>query len=177
MDLKFQVQLKIQRPVAEVFDGVVNPGKLSGYFVQKSSGPLREGTTVQWTFAEVPGDHDIVVRRVVVNEKIVFEWAAAEGAFWPMHAGLFERQKPLSDRSVLELARERGLRPSSLEPAWSAHTFIPSVKEDFLGGIKSGVRGTPSFFINGVRYVGPTIVESLTEALQQALRRASDSRT
>jgi uncharacterized protein YndB with AHSA1/START domain len=81
MDLKFQVQLKIQRPVAEVFDGVVNPGKLSGYFVQKSSGPLREGTTVQWTFAEVPGDHDIVVRRVVANEKIVFEWAAAEGGY------------------------------------------------------------------------------------------------
>ena len=53
MDLKFQVQVKIQRPVAEVFDGVVNPKKLSGYFVQKASGPLREGTTVQWTFAEV----------------------------------------------------------------------------------------------------------------------------
>ncbi len=81
MDLKFQVQLKIQRPVAEVFDGVVNPAKLSGYFVQKSSGPLREGTTVQWTFAEVPGDHDIVVRRVVANETIVFEWAAAEGGY------------------------------------------------------------------------------------------------
>ena len=62
MDLKFQVQLKIQRPVAEVFDGVVNPAKLNGYFVQKASGPLREGTTVQWTFAEVPGDHDVVVR-------------------------------------------------------------------------------------------------------------------
>ena len=81
MDLKFQVQLKIQRPVAEVFDGVVNPGKLSGYFVQKTSGPLREGTTVQWTFAEMPGDHDIVVRRVVANEKIVFGWAAAEGGY------------------------------------------------------------------------------------------------
>ena len=81
MDLKFQVQLKIRRPVAEVFEGVVNPGKLSGYFVQKSSGPLREGTTVKWTFAEVPGDHDVVVRRVVANEQIVFEWAAAEGGY------------------------------------------------------------------------------------------------
>jgi uncharacterized protein YndB with AHSA1/START domain len=81
MDLKFQVQLKIQRPVADVFDGVVNPAKLSGYFVQKASGPLREGTTVQWTFAEVPGDHDIVVRKVVVNERIVFEWAASEGGY------------------------------------------------------------------------------------------------
>lgn len=81
MEFKFQVQLKIQRPVADVFDGVVNPGKLSGYFVQKSSGPLREGTTVQWTFAEVPGDHDVVVRQVVPNERIVFEWAAADGDY------------------------------------------------------------------------------------------------
>ena len=81
MDLKFQVQVKIQRPVAEVFDGVVNPAKLSGYFVQKASGPLREGTTVQWTFAEVPGDHDVVVRQVVANDRIVFEWGAAEGGY------------------------------------------------------------------------------------------------
>lgn len=96
MDLKFQVQLKIQRPVAEVFDGVVNPAKLSGYFVQKSSGPLREGTTVQWTFAEVPGEHDVVVRQVVPNERIVFEWASAsesgarttvEMQFVPLDAG------------------------------------------------------------------------------------------
>src|SRR5688500_15011815 len=81
MDLKFQVQVKSQRPVAEVFDGVVNPAKLSGYFVQKASGPMREGTTVQWTFAEVPGDHDIVVRQVVANDRIVFEWGAAEGGY------------------------------------------------------------------------------------------------
>jgi len=81
MDLKFQVQVKIQRPVAEVFDGVVNPAKLSGYFVQKASGPMREGTTVQWTFAEVPGDHDVVVRQVVANDRIVFEWGAAEGGY------------------------------------------------------------------------------------------------
>jgi uncharacterized protein YndB with AHSA1/START domain len=81
MDLKFQVQLKILRPVAEVFDGVVNPQKLGGYFVQKASAALREGTTVKWTFAEVPGEHDVVVRTVVPNEKIVFEWASAEGGY------------------------------------------------------------------------------------------------
>jgi uncharacterized protein YndB with AHSA1/START domain len=79
MEPRFQVQLKIRRPAAEVFDGVVNPSKLSGYFVQRASGPLVEGSTVKWTFAEVPGEHDIVVRRIVPNEKIVFEWAAADG--------------------------------------------------------------------------------------------------
>lgn len=77
----FQVQLKIQRPVAEVFQGVVDPGKLSGYFVQKSSGPLVAGATVQWTFSEVPGDHDVVVHTVVPNERIVLEWGAEDGLY------------------------------------------------------------------------------------------------
>ena len=40
MTLKFQVQLKIRKPAAEVFEAVVNPAKLSGYFIQTSTGPL-----------------------------------------------------------------------------------------------------------------------------------------
>jgi uncharacterized protein YndB with AHSA1/START domain len=67
MALKFQVQLKIQKPVAEVFDGVANPEKLSGYFVQYASGPLAQGTTVKWKFPEFPGEHDVVVREVIKN--------------------------------------------------------------------------------------------------------------
>jgi uncharacterized protein YndB with AHSA1/START domain len=74
MTLKFQVQLKIRKPVAEVFEAVVNPAKLSGYFVQSSSGPLAEGTTVQWSFAEAPGPFDVVVSEVVKNKRIVFQW-------------------------------------------------------------------------------------------------------
>jgi uncharacterized protein YndB with AHSA1/START domain len=81
MELKFQVQLKIQKPVAEVFDAVVNPKKLSGYFVQAASGPLVAGTTVKWKFAEVPGEHDVVVRQVSQDERIVFEWEASEGGY------------------------------------------------------------------------------------------------
>ncbi|MCP3098530.1 SRPBCC domain-containing protein [Myxococcus sp. K15C18031901] len=81
MELKFQVQLKVQKPVSEVFDAVVNPRKLSGYFVQAASAPLIEGTTVKWRFAEVPGEHDVVVREVRQDERIVFEWEAAGGGY------------------------------------------------------------------------------------------------
>lgn len=81
MQPKFQVQLKIRKPVAEVFDAVVKPERLSGYFVQKSSGPLVEGATVYWTFSEVPGDHPVIVRQVQNNERIVLEWAAASGGY------------------------------------------------------------------------------------------------
>ena len=79
MELKFQVQLKIRKPVAEVFDAVVNPKKLSGYFVETASGPLAAGKTVKWKFPEFPDEFDVVVREVVKDDRIVFEWPAGEG--------------------------------------------------------------------------------------------------
>jgi len=79
MEYGFKVQMKVQRPVAEVFDAVYNPQKLSGYFTTGgASGPLDPGTRVIWRFADYPGDIPIEVKQVVSNEKIVFEWEAAE---------------------------------------------------------------------------------------------------
>ncbi|NTX62986.1 SRPBCC domain-containing protein [Myxococcus sp. CA051A] len=105
MEPKFQVQLKIQKPVAEVFDGVVNPKKLSGYFVQAASAPLVEGTTVKWRFAEAPGEHDVIVRTVARDERIVFEWEAAGGGYNTRVEMLF---KPIDARSTLVQIRESG---------------------------------------------------------------------
>ena len=81
MTLKFQVQLKIRKPVAEVFEAVVNPARLSGYFVQSTTGPLAEGKTVQWSFAEAPRPLDVVVSEVVKDRRIVFEWPVSGGAY------------------------------------------------------------------------------------------------
>src|ERR1700722_19228942 len=78
MELKFQVQLKIQRPPAEVFAAVVDPAKLTGYFVQTASGPLAAGATVMWSFAEAPKPIPVTVIEVVPNERIAFEWPAAD---------------------------------------------------------------------------------------------------
>lgn len=81
MDLKFRVQTKVQKPVAEVFNAVYDPKQLSGYFTTGgASGPLKEGTKVIWKFADYPGDVPVDVKRVVPNEVIEFEWAAADGA-------------------------------------------------------------------------------------------------
>lgn len=107
MQPKFQVQLKIRKPVAEVFDAVVKPERLSGYFVQKSSGPLIEGKTVQWTFAEVPGDHDVIVRQVQQNASIVLEWAAASGGYNTRIEMLFE---PLDGNATMVRIKESGWR-------------------------------------------------------------------
>lgn len=79
MQLKFQVHTKIQKPLAEVFDAVQNPTKLSGYFTTGgASAPLNEGTTVIWRFADYPGDIPVTVRKVVPNQLLVFEWDAYE---------------------------------------------------------------------------------------------------
>ena len=83
MDLKFQIQTKIQKPVSEVFDAVYNPEKLSGYFTNGgASAPLVEGTTVQWAFADDPKAEKIsfpvTVEKVVPNRSIVLEWQGAK---------------------------------------------------------------------------------------------------
>jgi uncharacterized protein YndB with AHSA1/START domain len=111
MDPQFQTQLKIRKPVAEVFEAVVNPAKLSGYFVSSSSGPLAEGKTVQWTFKEV-GDtaFDVVVREVVENERIVFDWPANTGDYETRVEMVF---KPLDGGDTLVQISESGWRPDA----------------------------------------------------------------
>lgn len=79
MELKFQVQIKIQKPVEEVFQDVYDPKKLSGYFTNGgASGPLEGGTTVEWAFDDTPGQEKfrfpVAVVESVPNKKIVFKW-------------------------------------------------------------------------------------------------------
>ena len=83
MDLKFEVKMKIQKPVDEVFNAVQDPEKLSGYFTTGgASAPLHEGTTVHWAFADNPGENisfPVTVEKVVPNELIVIGWEGAPG--------------------------------------------------------------------------------------------------
>ena len=106
MEAKFQVQLKIRKPVAEVFDAVVAPNKLTGYFIQTSSGPLTEGATVKWKFAEAPEPFDVVVRKIARNEAIVFEWAGGHS----YNTRVEMEFKPLDAVSTMVLIRESGWR-------------------------------------------------------------------
>jgi protein-disulfide isomerase len=93
------------------------------------------------------------------------EWAASQGAFWPMHDRLFENQDALGEQDLLAHAELLGLDPAGLSRAWAAHTFIPRIKEDFLGGIRAGVKGTPGFFVNGVLHEGRWHADDLLAAL------------
>jgi uncharacterized protein YndB with AHSA1/START domain len=80
MELKFQVQTKIQKPVAEVFDAVYNPRKLEKYFTTKrASGPLDAGATVIWEWDYWPTAYEVHVQELVENELIAFEWPTHDG--------------------------------------------------------------------------------------------------
>ena len=84
MELKFEVQIKIQKPIDEVFDAVYDPKKLSGFFTNGgASAPMEAGTTVQWAFDDTPGqpkfEFPIQVVESVPNERIVFKWEGLPG--------------------------------------------------------------------------------------------------
>src|SRR5271156_196105 len=77
------------------------------------------------------------------------EFAGANGKFWEMHDGIFENQFALGIPMLLELAKELGLSEENLREALTSRTYAARVKSDFIGGARSGVNGTPTFFING----------------------------
>jgi protein-disulfide isomerase len=101
------------------------------------------------------------------------EWAATMGKFWEMHDHLYAHQDRLDDRGLHAAAVKLALDPHALQAAWDSHAMIARVKEDFLGGLKSGVSGTPKFFINGTRYDGLATVADLTAALDAARAAAT----
>ncbi|HXU81595.1 MAG TPA: hypothetical protein VN914_09370, partial [Polyangia bacterium] len=78
-----------------------------------------------------------------------------------------ETQKRLSDGHILDVAEELKLDRVALARALQEHRFFARVKEDFLGGIKSGVKGTPAFFLNDLRHEGDAA--SLGEAIERLL--------
>ena len=96
------------------------------------------------------------------------EWAALAGRFWDMHDYLYEHQDRLDDRGLLAAATKLALDPRELQKAWDTYALIPRVKADFLGGIQSGVSGTPRFFINGQRHDGAATADALRAVLEAA---------
>jgi protein-disulfide isomerase len=100
------------------------------------------------------------------------EAAGAQGAFWPMHDALFANQQALTDRDLVGYAAALGLDADAVATALASHTYEPNVREDFMSGVRSGVSGTPTFFINGVRYDGEYTLDALARAVQKAGRAA-----
>ena len=104
----------------------------------------------------------------------VAEAAAAQGKFWPMHDWLYRHQIALDDNALLEGAGELELDVERVRRELTDGTYRARIREDFMSGIKSGVNGTPTFYINGVRHDADYDIATLLAAIEQA--ELADSR-
>jgi protein-disulfide isomerase len=105
----------------------------------------------------------------------IAEAAGTLGKFWPMHDWLYENQEQWSGdddggAALLAGARSLGLDEAALEAAVAVPKIAQRIKADFKSGIRSGVNGTPGFFVNGVLYTG--VSPSLTRAIEAAIAEA-----
>jgi formate-nitrite transporter family protein len=97
------------------------------------------------------------------------EAAAIQGKFWEMHDLLFEQQTLLKPEIIPLWAKRIGLDVEKFGNDIQQGLVEKRIKEDRQSGIRSGVNGTPTFFINGTRYDGPPDYDSLLEALESEL--------
>jgi protein-disulfide isomerase len=93
------------------------------------------------------------------------EAAGAQGNFWGMHDILFENQGALDDEDLAAYAAELDLDEMRLIREVTSSVYAPRIREDFKAGVKAGVNGTPTFFINGERYDGEFDLKHLLGAL------------
>lgn len=99
------------------------------------------------------------------------EAAAAQGQFWPMHDLLYLNQDRLGTPDFTHYALKLGLEIYRFEQAMAEQTYLKRVEADFTSGQQSGVRGTPTLFINGVRYANPIELDALSHAIFLAARQ------
>ncbi len=97
------------------------------------------------------------------------EAAAAQDAFWPYHDLLYEHQQALGKDDLIGYAVRLDLDEKRFTAEVNANTYARRIRTDFSSGIQSGVNGTPTFFINGVRHDGPADVDSLLGAVRAAI--------
>lgn len=97
------------------------------------------------------------------------EFAGAHKHFWEMHDGLYENQDRLGPPLLFSLAETLGLSEVELRDALATEKYAPKVKSDLLGGVRSGVKGIPSFFINGRQHEGTFEFSDLVSAIDSHL--------
>jgi uncharacterized protein YndB with AHSA1/START domain len=119
-ELKFKVGARIARPVAEVFEAVVNPDRLSRYFTTGGAkGRMETGAVVWWSFHDFPGSFPVNVVEVVPHERIVFDWDADDTEA-PYKTRVTMTFEPLEDDRTLVSIHEEGWRatPEGLKASY-----------------------------------------------------------
>jgi len=145
----------------------------------------RMGKQLRFVFRNFPVAeiHPFATKAAEAAESVAAH--AGPEAYWKMHHAIFEHQQDSPDAldvpHLLRYAAAAGAEPSLVEADLEEDTFAEKVRVDFMSGIRGGVNGTPTFFINGVRFDGnwtssseflAALKEAGTEAAAPRRRRA-----
>lgn len=95
--------------------------------------------------------------------------AHAQGKFWELHDLMFENQTNLEREDIQGYAQQLGLNMDQFNNALDDHTYEDQVEHDIRDGRAAGVQGTPTLFINGIRYTQAYSIDGLSAQIDQAL--------
>jgi protein-disulfide isomerase len=99
------------------------------------------------------------------------EAAAAQNKFWQMHDYLFEHQNALDDIQLSKYAEKMNLDTDKFKKEMSGHVHASLIHKSLKSGIDSGVQGTPTFFVNTIRYDGSWDLETFSNILEKRLTK------
>ena len=97
------------------------------------------------------------------------EFAADHGLFWEMHDQIYENQAYLDIPLLFDLTGSLGLPVEKIGLVIEKKAYEQKIHGDFIGGVRSGVNGTPTFFINDQRYNGSFEFADLAKAIDAVL--------
>ncbi|QSX78928.1 DsbA family protein [Agrilutibacter solisilvae] len=97
------------------------------------------------------------------------EFAGGYGRFWEMHDAIFANQPRLSPELLLTLVSALELPAEEFQEALASGLHAPKVQAHFMGGVRSGVNGTPTFFVNGVRHDADYTFADLASSIDDAM--------
>jgi len=126
----------------------------------------RLGSRLQFVFRNFPiaESHPHARHAAEAAESVAARGGAA--AYWTMHDLLFEHQHSLDDKSLAGYAERAGVPPALLLDDLRDGRYRELVEQSFLSGARSGVNGTPTLFIDRIRYDGPRDEDTLVAALE-----------
>jgi protein-disulfide isomerase len=134
----------------------------------------RMGDQVRFVFRHFPlaESHPNAIHAAEASESVAAQ--AGEKAFWRMHDLMYGHQRDgddsLDDAHLARYAEQAGADPATVALDLAADAYEPKVKASFMSGVRSGVNGTPTFFVNGRRFDGDwTDADAFTEALELAV--------
>ncbi len=103
---------------------------------------------------------------------IATEAAGKQGKFWEMHDVVFENQRRLYKRALLEYAQAIDLNMDQFEADLDNAALIEKVESDFESGLRSGVNATPTFFINAEKFTGNWSDDEFVIFIEMQLEKA-----